>query len=701
MAYTLALAGNPNTGKTTIFNALTGLRQKVGNYPGITVDKKMGKFSYKQSSYQIIDLPGTYSLHPTSKDENIVLQYLLTEPIDALVYVADANDLERHLLLFTQIYDLGLSCILVINMTDLAQTKGININEKILQQKLNVPVVFTNGRTGEGLNELKATIAQLKESGDKHTDKVGRNFFYSLNKKEKQLANNLIHEHSDLVANQRQALMLAHHYQAVLPAPQIKPQLVKQLANIDFLDWQVQETMSRYMFIDTLVAQAISKVEQQDTSFTKRVDTILTHKLIGPIIFGLLMLFVFQAIFAWASYPMDLIDALFSTAIDLVYTTLPDSWFSSLLADGILAGLGGVLIFIPQIAILFFFISLLEEVGYMSRVVYLFDRLMQRFGLNGRSMVSLISGGACAIPAIMAARTISNWKERLITIMVTPLISCSARIPVYTVLIAFAVPYYQVGGFLNSQGLAFMGLYALSVLMALISAYIFKLVLRNKESSYLMLILPEYQPPVWRNVGLTVFEKVKTFVVEAGRIIIVVSIVLWVLANFGPPGALAQAEQRAQNTAQIAELNEEATANLVAAQQLEASFAGQIGKFVEPVIAPLGFDWKVGIALLTSFAAREVFVGTMATIYSIGSESDENSVIARMEAEKDPATGEAFFTPAVSWSLLIFYVFALQCMSTVAVVKRETKSWTWPTIQFVYMTALAYFGSLLVYTLLS
>ena len=409
------------------------------------------------------------------------------------------------------------------------------------------------------------------------------------------------------------------------------------------------------------------------------------------------MALVFQAIYAWATYPMDLIEGFFGTIGSFIQTTLPEGWFSSLLTDGLLAGLGGVFVFIPQIAILFFLISILEEIGYMARAAFLFDRVMQVFGLNGRSIVALISGGACAIPAIMSTRTISNWKERLITIMVTPLISCSARIPVYTVLIGFVVPAQTVWGFFNLQGLAFMALYILGIIAALLSALVFKLILKTNESSYLMLEMPTYRRPVFRNVFLTVWEKVKTFVLEAGKVILILSLVLWVLSSYGMPEQMAAAETEATSIAEQQQLSTEAAADVLAAKKLEASFAGQLGQLIEPVIEPLGFDWKIGIALLTSFAAREVFVGTMATIYSIGSTDDEFAIRDKMAQEVNPVTGAPVYNMATSLSLLLFYVFAMQCLSTLAVVRRETKSWKWPIIQFVFMTALAYFSSLAVY----
>jgi ferrous iron transport protein B len=464
---------------------------------------------------------------------------------------------------------------------------------------------------------------------------------------------------------------------------------------------QVDETMMRFDQFSPLLRRYLTHQQEGGSSISQQLDRILTHRIFGPIIFFLIMLLIFQSIYAWATYPMDAIDWIFAALGSGIQSTLGDGWLSSLLIDGLLAGLGGIVVFVPQIAILFFLISILEEVGYMARAAFMFDRLMQAFGLNGRSIVALISGGACAIPAVMSTRTISNWKERLITILVTPFISCSARIPVYTVLIGFAVPAVTVAGIFNLRGLAFMGLYLLGIIAALLAAFVFKLILKTREHSFLMLEMPEYRMPVMRNVWINVWEKVKTFVLEAGKVILAISVVLWLLASFAPPGEMEQAEAEARTEATEQSLDETATEDLIAAKQIETSYAGRLGKIIEPAIRPLGFDWKIGIALITSFAAREVFVGTMATIYSIGSESDEVSVRDRMATEVDPATGKPVYNRATSWSLLLFYVFAMMCMSTLAVVKRETKSWKWPVIQFVFMTALAYFSSLAAYQWLS
>lgn len=701
----IALIGNPNSGKSSLFNLLTGLHQKVGNFPGVTVEWKKGDFRLdNQQEVTLIDFPGTYSCYPNSQDERIVIQNLLdpdsdTHP-DAIIYVADITKLENHLLLLTQIVDLGFPVLLVLNMADIAEAGGITIKKELLEEQLRCRTVMVSSRTGSGVEALRIQLQELINQLQGPIQVQPK--LYELSTKEKQLSKSV----QEIASGKTpyHGLLMAHHH-SWLPflgeARREKIAKVVQQTEFESLRAQVTETLQRFNFFTPLVKQAIrTQTTRKSQVFTEKLDNILTHRIAGPLLFLVLMLLVFQSIYSWASYPMDGIEAIFGWFGEGLQQIMPDTWYSDLLTNGIIAGLAGILVFIPQIAILFFLIAILEEVGYMARAAYIFDRIMQFFGLNGRSIVALISGGACAIPAIMSTRTISNWKERLITILVTPLISCSARIPVYTVLIGFVVPASTVGIF-NLQGLAFMGLYLLGIVAALLTALVFKLILRSGERSYLMLELPEYRWPVMRNVGYTVWEKVKTFVWEAGKIIFVISIVLWFLSSYGPEASMAAAIQETNNTAAQQGLDETQTADLLAAKKLEASYAGIFGKFVEPAIQPLGFDWKIGIALITSFAAREVFVGTMATIYSIGSEADEYSVRKQMAAEIRPDTGKPVYDLATSLSLLIFYAFAMQCMSTLAVVKRETNSYKWPLIQFLYLSALAYFGSLLVYQLLS
>jgi len=700
----IALVGNPNSGKTSIFNQLTGLQQKVGNFPGVTVDKKTGTLELPGAvRAKLIDLPGAYSFYPTSKDEKLVVQSL-AQPgnenyPDAIVYIADVTKLEKHLLLFSQLKDLGIPVLLALNMADVAEQEGLQYDLEKLSRKLGAPTLLISGRTGEGLEQMKQMLLDLL---DQPASSVANDSTqYRLAPEEAKLIPLIQAEFPGYTPYQ--LILLAHHVKWL---PFLKPaqkQLLEQaIAQSGFQDLQLQvhETMQRYDQFTPIVQEAKDRDRTQKASFTERLDNILTNRFLGPMVFFALMLLLFQALYAWAELPMTLIENAFGWLGDFIKKTLPDHWLTSLVTDGILAGLGGIVVFIPQIAILFFLISLLEEVGYMARAAFMFDRIMQFFGLNGRSVVALISGGACAIPAIMSTRTISNWKERLITILVTPFISCSARIPVYTVLIGFVVPATTVGIF-NLQALAFMGLYLLGIVSALLAGLVFKLILRTDETSYLMLELPEYRLPVMRNVWLTVWEKVKTFNVEAGRIILIISVVLWFLASFGPPGAVSRAEEVAKRSAELKNLNAEDTQDLIDAQVMEASFAGHLGKFIEPAIKPLGFDWKIGIAIITSFAAREVFVGTMATIYSIGHQDDEFSIRDKMAKQRDPVSKELVYTPATSLSLLLFYVFAMQCMSTMAVVKRETKSWKWPLIQFAFMTGLAYVSSWLAYVWLS
>lgn len=698
---TIALLGNPNCGKSSLFNQLTGLSQKVGNFPGVTVDKKFGSLSLEtQGEVNIVDFPGTYSFYPTALDERIVVQSLLDtasgDHPDAILYVADITKLEKHLLLFSQLKDLGVPLALVLNMSDLAAREGLQFNQQQLAKQLGVPIALVSSRTGEGIDKLKTLVEHLlKLNQNPPSD-------YKLSQDKAalvRLIQDIFPDYGDY-----QALLIAHHYDWLPFLPEDKKEAVSKVVSqngFNSLRAQVDETMARFDHFSPLIKRNLVYQTQTSSDFSNKLDGILTHRIFGPIIFFLLMLLVFQAIFAWASYPMDGIEWLFGFAGENVQKVLPDGWLSSLIVDGILAGLGGIVVFVPQIAILFFLISILEEVGYMARAAFMFDRLMQVFGLNGRSIVALISGGACAIPAVMSTRTISNWKERLITILVTPFISCSARIPVYTVLIGFAVPATTVGGIFNLQGLAFMALYLFGIAAALLAALVFKWILKTQEHSFLMLEMPEYRFPLMRNIWINVWEKVKTFLWEAGRVILAISIVLWVLASYAPPGEMDIARQEALNIAEAQSLDQKATENLIAAKKIETSFAGRLGKSIEPAIRPLGFDWKIGIALITSFAAREVFVGTMATIYSIGSDSDETSVKNRMAGERDPVTGEKVYNRATSWSLLLFYVFAMMCMSTLAVVKRETKSWKWPVIQFLFMTGLAYLSSFLVYQWLS
>jgi ferrous iron transport protein B len=698
----VALVGNPNSGKSSLFNHLTGLNQKIGNFPGVTVDKKSGFCNLKDGTVaEIIDLPGTYSIYPRSLDEQIVADVLLDHHSsgtpDKVIVIADATNLKRGFLLLTQILDLGLPAILALNMMDLAAKAGVTYDLKILSQRLGIPVVPINARNGIGLEELKKQITQ------------------PLTIKENPVID-IWDEAKAPVKELRELLKVDNDYEAYqfLEQPRSLHFLSKQDQQVvadlrkkyNFFPGKFQgaETIQRYSVIQDLLNDVTLKAANQSwKQYSSRLDRILTHKVWGYVIFFGLLFLIFQSIFAWAEFPMDMIDTMFAETAGYLGRVLPAGGLTNLLTEGIIPGIGGIIIFVPQIAILFAFISILEESGYMARVVFLMDKIMRKFGLNGKSVVPLMSGVACAIPAIMATRTIDNWKERTITILVTPLMSCSARLPVFTILIGLIIPNQKALGFFNLQGLALMGLYLLGFIAALGSAYIMKLLIRVKERSFLIMELPTYRVPKWSNVGYTLVEKTKAFVLEAGKVIIAISVVLWVLASYGPGDKLEHARENVLQQSANLRLTEQGLEDRIAAYKLENSYAGIIGKGMEPVIKPLGYDWKIGIALITSFAAREVFVGTMATIYSIGSvdEDDQNTIKERLGQEINPETGGPRFTFAVGLSLLVFYTFAMQCMSTIAVVYRETKGWKWPLIQLVYMTGLAYLSALAVYQFFS
>ena len=692
----IALAGNPNSGKSSVFNLLTGLRQKVGNFPGVTVDKKTGTVRLNEcTTAEIIDLPGTYSLYPKSPDERVVAETLLggsDKRPDAVAVVVDASNLRRGLLLFSQVHDLGLSCILVLTMCDRAEREGLVPDIEALEKKLSVPVVAVNGRTGAGLHRLKKLLSAVNEQP------VG----VPLLDVRHYLPEALNVESSAITAKKDYKDLLRLHglggKKGSAPSEGNNFDIFKE-KTFQSAEFQAKETAERYRIADEICEIAFKKAavpRKYSDRAVRNIDALLLHPIWGYVFFMLILLLIFQAVFAWAKYPMDFIDGSIAGLSSFLHTKLPDGPLNDLLTGGILPGLGGVLVFIPQIAILFAFIAILEETGYMARVVFLSDRIMRRFGLNGRSIVPLFSGVACAIPAVMAARTIEHRKERLITIMVTPLMSCSARIPVYTVLIALVVPNKSIGLF-NLQGLALAGMYLLGVAAALTAAFILKKILRTKDKSWLIMELPAYRGPKWRNVFLTVWEKVIVFVRDAGKIIVAISVILWVAASYGPPGAMKAAEQSV--AADYTLQNTEERENALAAAKLKASYAGAFGKFLEPAIAPLGFEWRTGIALITSFAAREVFVGTMGMLYSVGSEAKEEKVTEKMRKAVNPDTQKPVHGPASAFSLLIFYAFAMQCMSTLAVVRRETKSWKWPLIQFLYMTGLAYAASFIAYRL--
>ena len=697
----IALVGNPNTGKSTLFNLLTGLNQKIGNFPGITVDKKVGycKLSSGQQA-EIIDLPGTYSLYPKSKDESIVFQVLadkhnVSHP-HLVVVIADATNLRRNLLLYTQVADLNLPVILALNMTDMAQKEGINIDVDKLSARLGIQVVAISARSKTGLEQLKQAIANSTKIA---TQEKGADM--------KVLAAEAIEEVKAMVGtdNDYYALQLLHQHEHL---DQFTPQhdqfeSIERTHHFETSKLQAAETIARYRYLSTILSGVIEDTGAlKKFAMSDKIDSILTNRFSGFFIFICILFFVFNAIFSWAAYPMDLIEESFAWLTSFGHEHLPPGILTDLFLDGVVAGLGGIVIFIPQIAILFAFISILEDTGYMSRVTFMMDKIMRKFGLSGRSVVPMIGSIACAVPSIMSARTIENWKDRIITIMVAPLVSCSARLPVYTLLISLIIPDTTVLGFISLQALTLMGMYLISIFAAVIVAFVMKFIIKAKEKSYFIMELPVYRMPRWGNVLYTMYDKSKTFVLEAGKVIIAISIVLWVLASYGPPQRFQSIEKKyAQIELQKDSVQTSTMERDKSAEKLENSYAGILGHAIEPVIRPLGFDWKIGIALITSFAAREAFVGTMATIYSVdGGDGNEGTIRDKMRVATDANTGLPLFTFATGFSLMLFYAFAMQCMSTIAVVYRETKSWKWPVIQLAYMTVLAYVASLIAYQLL-
>jgi ferrous iron transport protein B len=697
----VALVGNPNTGKSTLFNILTGLNQKIGNFPGVTVDKRVGYCILPDGrTAEIIDLPGTYSLYPKSQDESIVFSVLADKANphcpDLVILIIDATNLKRNMLLYTQVADLKIPVMIALNMTDLTEKAGIDININLFSKKLGVPVIPISARKKEGIDKIREGISFANKIALQQPS-IDVNF----------IAPELIAAISDYLHldNPYYALQLAHQHENIKFISQAESDRIEELEQeyaFHSQKAQASETIARYNFINDLLFDTVkTPLIPQGETISNKIDKVLTHKVFGFVIFFAILLFMFQSIFSWSTYPHDLIADLFVWVQNSLHKILPAGPLTGLLVDGVLGGLSGVMVFIPQIAILFAFISVLEDTGYMSRVTFMMDKLMRKVGLNGKSVVPLIGGFACAVPSIMGARTIENWKDRMITIMVTPLVTCSARLPVYTLLIALVVPNRNVWWILNLQGLALTGMYVFSLVSAIIVAFVFKLILKARERGYFIMEIPIYRLPRWKNVGFSMYERSKTFVAQAGKVIIAVSVILWVLASYGPGDHFKQIDLKYAKPEMSKQYPPDELKRIKNSEKLENSYAGVLGHVIEPVIKPLGFDWKIGIALITSFAAREVFVGTMATIYSVDGDAERiEPVQQKMKAAIDPSTGQPEFSLAVAFSLMMFYAFAMQCASTVAVVYRETKSWRWPAIQFAYMTVLAYAASFIAFHLL-
>ena len=698
----VALIGNPNTGKTSLFNELTGLNQKVGNYPGVTVDKKEGSSKLQGNLKAIItDLPGTYSINPTSLDETIVLKTLLNSKSDktpdVIVVVADIENLKRNLLLFSQIKDLEIPTVLAINMADQMKRKGITVDIKLLEKELGNEVVLISVRkaTAKGVEEVKKAIVKTYNTAKAFplcnvNNRIDPAYFDRL--KEINPKYSIYELWLMITQNSFPDKISEEEKQALLTFKNDSKNLKK---------YQHKETIYRYQKINEILKKTYLVDRSKASDLRAKLDKVFTHKIFGYVLFFTVLLVIFQSIFDWASLPMDLIDTAFANLSSYVNKNMPVGVLNNLISEGIIPGIGGIIIFIPQIAILFLFISLLEETGYMSRVVFLMDKIMRRFGMSGKSVIPLISGTACAIPAVMATRNISGWKERLITILVTPFTTCSARLPVYAIIIALIIPDKKIFGFLNLQGLTLLSLYILGFATAIIAAIILHKTLKVKSTSFFVVEMPDYKLPSLKNVFFDVVEKTKAFIFGAGKIILSISVVLWFLASNGPQ-SYADVEKNITEKTANQEISEAKLNQMIASSKLENSYIGIMGKSIEPAIKPLGYDWKIGIALISSFAAREVFVGTLATIYSVESDGDDITTIKqRMASEINPETGTKRFNFPVGMSLLVFYAFAMQCMATLAIVKRETKSWKWPLIQFFGMGVLAYLCSFIVFQILS
>ena len=698
----VVLVGVPNCGKTSLFNALTGLNQHVGNFPGVTVERKSSTISHRGKSLTLIDLPGANSLYAESEDERITTQ-ILHNPLhsdhpDQVIVVADATQLRRGVALCSQVIDLGFPTMLVVNMVDLLEKGTQKLDHQKLSAKLGIPVVPISVLKNHGVGDLKKRLFQKVALPNKSIMKLPAGFQPALDK-----LSSLLSGRKDYLAFQ---LMLAPENFPWIDRRKVES--IQELAGIRHDTDQLisNELLTRYDFADNILGEVLYPSSHIQRTLTARIDRIVTHRIGGYLIFATLLLFIFQSIFSWANYPMDLIDSWVEWSKSSLGAVLPPGWGTDLLLDGILTGFGGIVIFIPQIAFLFLFVALMEESGYMARVVFLMDRIMRPFGFSGKSIIPLMGGMACAIPSIMMTRNIPNKFERLITIMVTPLMSCSARIPVYTLLIAMFIPAQHVFLGFDQRGLFMTGLYILGFVMALLVAWIFKIILKYESDAVFIMEMPDYRRPRLRNVILTVVQRVKDFLFGAGKIILAISILLWVLVSYGPSEKMQAVDdtyrQKISQTSPGTDTYQELQREWESAK-LETSYAAVMGKFIEPVIRPLGYDWKIGISLITSFAAREIFVGTMSIIYNQedpgGAEDEEkaqSSLIDRLQAERNPDTGELIYTAGTIASLLIFYAFAMQCMSTLAVTKREA-GWFWAFVMLIYLTVLAYGAAWITY----
>lgn len=697
----IALVGNPNSGKSSIFNALTGLHQQVGNFPGVTVDKKTGTVQLPgATSATLIDLPGTYSLYPRRADEWVAYKVLMgaDESIkaDAVLLVADASNLKRNLLFCSQIIDLQIPVVMALTMNDIAASKGIKIDIAGLAKELGITIVAVNPRKNKGIPELKKALQQLQTNSNAVNDKK-----FIDTQKLAPAAIKGVHALVPGISDYAAVHYLINHEN--FPLDHTIQKEIDELATshqFNSTKTQAEEIMQRYSHIrDIMRTHVVEPGPLEKKIFSDKLDNILLHRVWGYVILLSVLFILFQSVYWLASFPMDGIEWAFAKGGSSLSAWLPQTWWSNLIVNGLVAGLSGILVFVPQIMILFGLITMLEDSGYMARISFLSDRLMRKVGLNGKSVMPMVSGFACAVPAIMSARNIENRKERLLTILVTPLMSCSARLPVFTILISLVIDKHYYFGFLSLQGLVMMGLYLLGIVMAMLVSYVLKWFITIQEKSFFILELPMYRAPRWKNIGITMIEKAKIFVTDAGKVIMIISLLLWFLSSYGPGDQIARTTKKYEALAQVLPAKTDSLDKQYASEKLQHSYAGILGKAIEPAIKPLGYDWKIGIALITSFAAREVFVGTMATLYSV-EDSEDSSLRQKLAAAKHP-DGSKVYTLAAGLSLMIFYLLAMQCMSTLAVVKRETKSWKWPAFQLVYMTVLAYGMSWLTYIIFS
>lgn len=676
------LAGNPNCGKSSIFNLITGLQQKTSNVPGTTIEIRSSIVkSADGKAIKLFDLPGIYSINPVSKDEQIACEPLLNPSHksypDHVIVVADMTNLKRNLLLFTQISDLSIPVSLVLNMADIAEKKGVDVDIERLERELGIIILKTSVRKGLNIDKVKELV--FKNGFISH--------FKSYEPPSlKQFITNTDIDISKF--NDYQALQLAYRNTEIVGAKAHRKIFEEQRA---------MEVMVRYKAIDKLLSKTV-KIKDRSRLISEKADKLLTHKIAGYLIFLIILVVIFQSVFKLAEYPMTLIEDMFNFLGNFFTRNMEKGIFQSLVVNGILAGFSGVITFIPQIVILFFFLAIIEDSGYMARVSFILDKVMKKFGMNGKSVLPIISGAACAIPAIMSTRTIENKRDRLITILVTPFISCSARLPVYIMMISIIPIDYKIFGMFNHKGFLLMAMYLLGVVTSLIAAVVLSKIIKNKEHSGFIMEMPNYQIPRLKNITTTCYIKAKSFIWEAGRIIFIISMILWYLTSFGPSEKIKNIEQTIAEKVIKGEISHEQATHQLLSEKQKYSYAGYFGRSIEPLIKPLGFDWRIGISLVTSFIAREVFVGSMATIYGT-SEEDFVNIREKMQTEINPATNKPYFSIATCLSLMVFYALAMQCASTLAVVYKETKGWKWPLLQFVLMGITAWIASFATYNI--